>query len=345
MLFDSEGADGAFGLSALSCFSIHMKKPMSFFIAIVVVVISALVVLSVIKDSLIKTAIEASSATVIGAKIEMGSFSLGLLNRQIHIKDFRLHNPPGFPDQVFLVMPEVKLQVDLGALIAGRMHFPLVVLNMDKMIIFKNKEGKLNVDSLKIIQEQMAANKGKPLKLPVFKIDTLYLNLGKVIMEDYTHAPPVLVEAYDVGIRNQKISDINGLPKLVAAVIVQALKPTAIRSAGLFAAEALLGVGFLPAVAIGIVVAQDDVKSQLDFSPSKVYQESLKLVHDLAGVVKKTDQSKGQITALVYGCDISFNIQDKGWFKSFITIKARKYFLPKLAIANGLLYQLTERLK
>ena len=100
------------------------------------------------------------------------------------------------------------------------------------MIIFKNKEGSLMLILSKIIQEQQAANKGKPMKVPVFKIDLLELNVGKVIMEDYTHAPPVRVEAYDVNIKDQKIRNINGVPKLMAAVIVEAMKPTAIRSAG-----------------------------------------------------------------------------------------------------------------
>jgi len=319
----------------------HKLKPLIFWFLLVVLIIS---LLAAFRDILIKSAVELASPNLIGAKIEMGEFSLRLLTHKIHIKNFRMYNPPGFPDQVFLVMPEMDLNVDVPQLMKGKMHFPLVVFNMEKMIIFKNKEGKLNVDSIKIIQEQMAANKGKPMKLPVFKIDLLELNIGKVILEDYTHAPPVRVEAYDVNIKDQKIRNINGIPKLMAAVIVEAMKPTAIRSAGIFAAEALLGVGFLPAVAIGIAIAQDDVTADLSHSFDSVYQDALKLVQGL-GTVKKADAKKGQILAKVYGVDITVNIQDTGWNKSHIMIKARQYFLAKLEIANGLLYQLTERLK
>jgi hypothetical protein len=256
-----------------------------------------------------------------------------------------MYNPPGFPHEIFLVMPEVKLHVNVPALIGGKMYFPNVVFNMQKMIIYKNKDGKLNVDSLKIIEKEQEANKGKSLKLPVFKIDTLDLNLGKVIMEDYSHAPPVRVVAYDVGIKDQKIHNINGLPKLVAYVVVDALKPTAIRSAGLFAAEAVLGIGFLPAVAIGIAIAQDDVNADVNHSLSESYQQSLKLINELEGTIKKEDHNNGMICAKVYGCDIVFTISDKGWGRSNIKIKARQYLLPKLEVANGLLYQLTEKLK
>ena len=310
----------------------------------IIAIFLALFLLSVLKDCLLKIAIEKTSERMIGAKVQMSTFSLGLLTHQLRIKNLRLYNPPSFPDQVLLVMPEVMVDVDVMALIQGRMHFPRVVFNMDKMVICKNNDGKLNINSLKIIQDQMAASKGKPMKLPVIKIDLLELNLGKVIFEDHSHAPPVVVEAYDVAIKNEKIRNIDGLPKLIASVTVEALKPTAIRSAGLFAAETLLGVGFFPAAVIGIAIAKDDVKMELNYSFNRVYQESLDLVQGL-GVVKKTDLKQGQILAKVYGSDIAINIQDKGWNRAYIRIQARKYLLARFEIANGLLYQLMQRLK
>jgi len=315
-------------------------RPLRWLIIAVLIVF----VLSVLKDLLIKTAIEFFAPPIVGAKVEMTGFELGLFNHQIHITNFKLYNPPGFPDQEFLVIPEIRVQADIPSLMKGRMYFPLVVLNMDKMVVVKNKDGKMNVDELKIIKDQQEANKGKRMKLPVFKIDLMELNVGKVIMEDYTHAPPAKVEAYDVNIKDQKIRNINGLPKLVTAILIEAMKPTAIRSAGLFAAEALLGVGFLPAVAIGVAIAQDDVNQDMNHSFSDVYQECLKMISDLDGTVKNADQQSGVISAKVYNCDITFYVKDLGWSKSHIRIKARQYFLAKLEIANGLLYQLNERL-
>lgn len=311
---------------------------------IVIGFIAVLFLLTIAKDFLIKTAIELSAPKIIGAKIEIGSFSLGLLSHKIHIKDFKLYNPPNFPDQVFIDAPEIAVEADIGELLKGRMHFPLVIFNLKQALIFKNKEGKLNIDSLKIIEEQKEANKGKPTKLPVFKIDTLKLNIGKVIFEDYTHAPPVVIEGYDVSIKDKTLHNVDGIPKLVAAILVEALKPTAIRSAGLLAAQTLLGVGFLPAMAIGVVVAQDDVKEDLHYSFSRVYDESLKLVKEI-GTLKKADAKEGQIFAKIYGADVVIQVQDKGWSKSSVSIKARKYLLARLEIANGILFQLKQRLK
>lgn len=308
------------------------------------VFVIAIVILSVAKDFLIKSIIEMTAPEIIGSKIQMGSFSLGIFSQQIHIKNLKLYNPPNFPDEAFLNMPEIRVNVNVQELITGKMHFPLVVFNMEEMIVIKNKEGKLNVDSLKIVQEQMVASKGKSTQLPVFKIDILKLSIGKIIVKDFTHASPEVVEVYNVAIKDKTIRNIDGAPKLIASVMVEALKPTAVRSAGLMAATTLLGVGFLPAVAFGAIVAIDDAKGQVHQSFNRVYQESLKLVQAL-GSVKHEDLKQGQILAKVYGCDITINIQDKGWGQAGIMIKARKYMLAKPEIAAGLLYQLTEKLK
>lgn len=304
----------------------------------------AMIVLSVAKDFFIKAAIEMTAPSVIGSRLQIGSFALGIFTQKVRIKNLKLYNPPGFPDEAFLFMPEIAVDVNIQELMRGKMHFPLVIFNMGKVIVVKDKEGQLNVDSLKIVQEQMAASKGKPTKLPEFKIDILKLNIGQIVVKDYSHAPSQAVEVYNVAIKDKVIRNIDGAPKLVASVMVEALKPTAIRSAGLMAATTLLGVGFLPAVAFGVIIATDDAKAQIHQSFTRVYQESLKLVQSL-GIIKHEDLKQGQILAKVYGCDITITIHDKGWGLSDIVIKARKYMLAKPEIAAGLLYQLEEKLK
>ncbi len=310
----------------------------------VIILVAAIVVLSVARDFVIKLAIEAAAPSVIGSRLQIGSFQLGVFSQKIRIKNLKLYNPPGFPDEAFLVMPEMAVAVNIHELLTGKMHFPEVVFNMDKMIVVKNKDGKLNLDSLKIVQEQMAAAKEKKGQPVAFQIDTLRLNIGRIIVKDFTHAPPELVQEYDVNIKDKVIRNVDGAPKLIAAVMVEALKPTAIRGAGMMAATTLLGVGFLPAVAFGVIVATDDAKAMMHHSFNRVYDESLKLVTSL-GTIKHEDRKTGQILTKVYGCDITINIHDKGWAQSEIVIKARKYMLAKPEIAAGLLYQLKEKLK
>jgi hypothetical protein len=305
------------------------------------VVLATIVLLWVAQQVLVKPVIEAVATEVIGARVTLGSFSLNILTHKIRITDLQIYNEQGFSPNVFFNASEILVDVDLPEAMKGKLHFPLVVFSLDKMIVFKNAQGKLNVNELKIVQEKLHEKKKEPP--PNFKIDVLKLNMEQVIVEDDSKTPPVIT-AYDLNLKDKTIRNIDGVPKLVGSVMFEALKPTALQGAGLYAATALLGVGFLPGLAIGVAIAKDDATAELPDSYDQVYQQSLQLVQRL-GKVKKTDASAGQILAKVYDCDITIGVQKEGWGRSKIIIKARKYFLAKPEVAAGLLYQLKEELK
>ena len=292
------------------------------------------------QEVILKFIIESVATQVIGARVSMGSFSLNIFTHQIRITDFQMYNEKGFPSKVFLEAPEILVDADLPEVMKGKLHFPLVIFHLDKMIVCKNVQGKLNVDELKIVQEKLhEKNKGPA---PNFKIDELQLNIEQVVVEDDSKTPP-LVEAYNLNLKDKTIRNINGVPKLVGSIMFEALKPTAIQGVGMYAATTLLGVGFLPGLAISVAIASDDAVSDLPHSSDQVYQQSLELVKRL-GRSRSADESAGKITAKVYDCDISIEIQKQGWSSSKIIIKARKYFLAKPEVAGGLLYQLKEEL-
>jgi hypothetical protein len=290
---------------------------------------------------IVKPIIEAVSSNVIGARITIGSFSLNPFTQQIHITDFKIYNEEGFPPELFFDASEILVDIDILEAVKGKIHCPLVVFRLDKMIVFKNAQGKLNVDELKIVQEKLHEKKKGPM--PNFKIDVLKLNIEQVIVEDDSKSPPI-IQAYDLNLKDKTILNVNSVPKLVGLVMFEALKPTAIQSAGMYAATTLLGVGFLPGLAIGVAIANDKAVSELPHSMDQVYQQILKMVQRL-GKVKSTDNSAGKIYAKVYDCDITIEVQSQGWNQSKIMIKARKYLLPKPEIAAGLMYQLKEELR
>ena len=296
----------------------------------------------IVQQVCLKPVIESVATKVIGAKVTLGSFSVNVLAHKIRVTDLQIYNEEGFAPKVFFDASEIFVDIDPFQATQGKLHFPLIVFRLDKMIIFKNAQGKMNVNELKIVQEKLHEKNKAPL--PNFKIDVLKLNLEEVVVEDDSKTPP-LIEAYNLNLKDKTIQNINGVPQLVGLVLVEAFKPTALRSAGMFAATTLLGVAFLPGLAIGVAVADDEAVFPMSHSLGQVYQQSLDLVKRLGGRIKKTDAAAGQIWAKVYDCDIVFKIQDQGWGHSKIVIKARKYFLAKPEIAAGLLYQLKEALK
>jgi len=291
----------------------------------------------VAQQVLIKPIIETVASRVVGARITLGTYSLNIFTHRVRITDLKIYNEEGFPSKVFLNAPEILVDADLFELFKGKLHFPLVLFNLEKMIVFKNAQGKLNVNELKIVQEKLHDKTKGPM--PNFKIDTLKLNIDQVVVEDDGKSPP-LIEAYDLNLKNKTINNIDGVPKLVGAIMFEALKPTAIQGVGMYAATTLLGVGFLPGLAIGIAIANDKAVAEIPDNSGQLFQKCLQLIKYLGGQVKNSDAIAGLISAKVYDCDVSFDIQNEGWFKSKITIKARKYFLAKPEIAAGILYQL-----
>jgi hypothetical protein len=304
-------------------------------------VLAAIAVLWIAQQVILKPIIEAVSSRVVGARVTIGSFSLNILTHKIRLTDLQIYNEQGFPPGIFFKASEILVDVDLLKAVQGKLRFPLIVFRLDKMIVFKNAQGKLNVDELKIVQEKLhEKNKGP---MPNFKIDVLKLNIEQVVVEDYSKTPP-MIEAYDLSLKDKTIRNIDGVPKLIGLVMFEALKPTAIQSAGLYAATTLLGVAFLPGLAIGVAIANDEASSEFSNPKDQMYRKCLQLVQRL-GQVKKADPDAGQILAKIYGSDINIKIQKQGWISSKVIIKARKYFLAKPEVAAGLIYQLKEGLK
>ena len=76
------------------------------------------------------------------------------------------------------------------------------------------------------------------------QLDVMKLNLGKVVFKDYSKGEPPAVSAYNIHVKDKTFKNINSVQKLVTVVLVEAMGPTAIRSAGIYAAATVLGVGF-----------------------------------------------------------------------------------------------------
>jgi hypothetical protein len=69
---------------------------------------------------------------------------------------------------------------DRTALFKKKLHFIMVNVELEVMEIAKNKEGKLNVDSLKIVRQ--------PDSSPLFplQIDLLTFSIGQLVYKDFS---------------------------------------------------------------------------------------------------------------------------------------------------------------
>lgn len=328
----------------------HMKtlKKNNFFIKVVAAVIVVVFILGIVKDQIVRSTVMVGASAVLGAPVKVDQFSVGVLRHSVRIKGFKIYNPEGFPADILLDMAEVSVDYNLGALLQGKLHLPLAVIDLQEMVIVKNKDGKLNVDALKVAQKQETPAEdekaSKPTQEMPMQIDMLTLNIGKVVFKDYSKGDQPVIEVFDVNLKDKTFKDIKSAQQFALLIMVEAMKPTAIKSAGMYAAATILGVGFLPAGVAGALLGKDHATAEFSVGVSKLYDVAAQALKT-AGQVTLQNKAQGILKGKIDGCDINITIEQKTGGKTALTISARKYMLPKQEIAQGLLYQIQEKVK
>ena len=304
-------------------------------------IIIGLVVVNFLKDIVIKTVITSVGSNIVGAPIKIGRFSLGLFTQKIRMFNFKLYNPKGFPHELMIDLPEVSVDYNSGALLGGKLHCPFLAVDLKEMVVIRNKEGKLNVDSLKIIEEQKRNHKKSEL-MPI-QIDVMKLNVDRVIFKDFSKGDQPNIQVFDVGLRDKTFRNISSVPQMVTLIMAQAMSQTAIKSVGVYAAASVLGVGFIPAGVVGALMGSDEASAEFNKSFDRVFQTTLDFLKS-RGEIKSEDKATGLIKAKMQGTDLTIQVSDVEG-KGSVTVSARQMLLPKPEVAAGIIYQLQQQLK
>ncbi len=317
------------------------------FVKIFVIILAVLIGLGIVKDQVIKAAVQIGASRVLGTSVRVGGFSFGILRQSVRVKAFKIDNPKGFPKGSMLDVTQVGVDYDLPALLAGKLHFPLVILDLNEMVVVKNPDGVLNVDALKVVEKKEAAPAAKPEKSSKpfsLKIDVLRLNVNRVIFKDYTQGKEPLVQVFDVNLKDKMYKDINSAQQLVALILVEAMKPTAIKGAKIYGVATILGAGFLPAGIAGTLLSKDSARAEFSVSFDQAYQVTLDVLRK-NGTITSASQTEGVIKADLNGHNLTAKIAKSDQGKTEIVIAARKYLIPQPEVAQGILYQIQEKLK
>lgn len=203
-----------------------MKK----ILTIVVGVIAILLILSFVKDMVIKTSVEKGVELVTGLPLKMRSLNVGIINTLVNIKNLRLFNPAGYKDKIMLDMPEIYVDYNLPSIIKGKIHMQEMRINLKEFTVVKNEKGELNLDSLKVVQAQKEGRQPqekKSGKAPEIQIDSLELKIGKVVYKDYSRGGTPSVQEFNVNL-DEKYENIQDLYSLVSLIVVKTLMNTTI---------------------------------------------------------------------------------------------------------------------
>lgn len=310
-----------------------MKK----FLIVLGIVVLFLVCIAIFKNMIIKSVVTRAAARITGAPVHMDGFSLNFVSSTINISGFKIYNPKGFPEGILVSCPKIKAIYDRATLFKQKRHFLLVEIEIKEMGLTTNKEGKLNVDALKIVQESDFST-----PIPI-QIDLLSLSIGKIVQKDYTDGPEPSVLVRDVN-EHKSYKGIPTVQQLVLLVLAEPMKAAAIKTAEIYGVAMLTGVAVLPVAVAATFIGKNSVEQIIDADFEHVYETSLKVV-DRMGTVTRKNASDGVIKAKINGARISLHLSKKADNTTEIKISARKYLLPRLDVAGGVLYQILDKLE
>lgn len=311
--------------------------PMKKSLIVLGIVAVSLVCITFLGNLIIKAVVTTVASRITGAPVHMDRFSLSILSSTIRISGFTMYNPGGFPEGILASCPRIKAIYDRGTLFTKKRHFLVVEIELKELGLTRNREGRLNVDSLKTVQEP-----GSSPPIPM-QIDLLTLSIGKVVYKDYTIGAEPSVRVYDVN-RHQSYKGIPTAQQLALLVLAEPMKAAAIKNVGIYGAALLTGVAALPVVVAGTFIGRDSVQQVIDAGFEHVYETSLEVATRM-GRITTHDASNGVIKANIRGAMVALILRKGADDKTEITISARKYLFPKLDIAGGVLYQILDQLQ
>ncbi|MFC1675224.1 hypothetical protein ACFL1K_05020 [Candidatus Omnitrophota bacterium] len=306
------------------------------FLIVLGIVLISLLCITIFKNLIIKSVVTKASSDITGAPVHMDGFSLNIFSSTIHISGFKMYNPSGFPQGLLVSCPKIKVIYDRATLFKQKRHLLLVEIELKEMGLTRNKDGILNVDSLKIAKE----SKSSP-PTPM-QIDLLTLSIGKIVYKDYTAGTEPSVHVYDVN-RQKSYKGVPTAQQLALLVLAEPMKAAAIKNAQIYGAALVTGVAVLPVAVAATFIGKDYVQQIIDVSFEHLYEISLEVVKRM-GRITKDDASGGVIKADIDGAMVALMLRKGADNKTEITISARKYMFPKMDIAGGVLYQIVDKL-
>ena len=311
---------------------------------IVVLAILSIAILSagIIKDQIIKSVITVIATQVTGSPVHIDGFSLGVFNKSVRISGFKMYNPKGFPKAILVDLPKINVRYDPGALLKKKLHLVSVEIEIKEIGLEKNKEGKWNVDELKVVK-QGRQQAGKPSKQVPMQLDLLTLSMGRIVLKDYSSAGELIVKVYDINIR-KSYKNITSVQQLAALILAEPMKAAGIQGAEIYGAAMLTGVAVLPVAVALTLMGRDSVQQDFIATFDNTYEEALGVLKQ-QGKITREDKSQGIIGATINSTQINVKIIKKAGNKVQVVVSARKYLLPKPEIAGGVLYRISDKLK
>lgn len=189
-------------------------------ILLVILIVSA-ALLFYIRSLDVKQIIEREIESQLGIKVTIEKLEFSQLLTHIEAKGVTIHNPPGFDADELAYINSIYFVLDPAqAIISKKPNIYLFSLDMARLNIIKNKEGKINLKELIPIKD-VSPNKDET----PFYFDVLVLSIGEV---NYTEFAPSgnKTHKYPVAIKNEAFFNLPNEDDLIKLIVCKAVQNT-----------------------------------------------------------------------------------------------------------------------
>lgn len=176
----------------------------------------------VVKHLRIKEIVEARIERNLGINVSIKRIEFSPLLAHIEVSGITVHNPEGFLDSELAYIESMHFTFDpIEILIQRKPNIYLFTLDLKRLNIIKNKEGKINIKEIIPVKEGNAAeDKKNPLYFNV-----LVLSVDEVSYIDYT-GKTKNVHKYLIGIKDATFVGLKDGNEVVRMIVYKALQNT-----------------------------------------------------------------------------------------------------------------------
>lgn len=206
------------------------RKLIIYTLVLFTIVISMLLLLNYGKNIVVRFYLEKTIKSTIDLRFAIEECSVSILNTDARIKNLTIFNPKEFKDKLMIDIAEIYIDFDTYALLKGKPYLRDLRINVDEIAIFKNKEGKLNLESLAVVkasEQEKNAAEISGVAIPAIRIDSFELKVKKVSYKDYSQALLPMIIEKDINV-NERFENIENLSLVVRLILVEAIKKAAI---------------------------------------------------------------------------------------------------------------------
>ena len=178
----------------------------------------------VLKQLKIKEIVENEIEHSLGINITIKELEFSPFLAHIGLNGITVFNPPGFPGDELAYIESLHFVYDPVEMITRRKpNIYLMALDLKRLNIAKNKEGKINIKELIPVKDDTV---GAPAETP-FYFDVLVLSVGTVTYADYS-GKNKKEYTYTIGLKNAAFVGLKDENAVVRMIIFKALENTRI---------------------------------------------------------------------------------------------------------------------